>query len=84
MSLERTVAEWLAREAKLDDPSLISNVVFEASEGRAWSEITIENFSCFVRFDYGDESKSIYMDESDAVRFLNEVWKAPNTEREPE
>lgn len=53
--LELRVATWLAKQAKVEDPSLVTDVVFEASEGRAWSDITVEPFSCFVKFQY-DES----------------------------
>lgn len=82
--LELRVAEWLAREAKLDDPTLIWDVVFEATAGRAWSDITIESFGCFVKFRYGDEGKSVYMDEGDAVRFLNDIWAAQTTGDRPD
>lgn len=69
------VIAWLAKERELD-AALISHVSFEASEGRAWSEITVEDFSCFVKFTYNGDPQSHYLDEGDVVRMLNEAYPA--------
>ena len=75
MTTDERIAAFLAERGNLD-PSLISDVRMEASEGRAWSEITVESFGCFVKFKYGDEEKTDYWNEEDAVKFLNIVWAA--------
>lgn len=83
MTTDERIAVFLAERAKLDDPSLIRDVRMEASEGRVWSEITMESFGCFVKFRYGDEEKTDYWDEEDAVKFLNVVWDSnTGTERD--
>ena len=83
MTTDERIAAFLAERKSLADPSLISDIRMEASEGRAWSEITVDSFGCSVRFKYGTEEMVDWWDEEDAVAFLNRVWAASNQDDAP-
>lgn len=46
-----------------------------AREGQVWSDLTMEDFSCFVEYRYGLAKRTFFMDEGDVVEFLNGEWK---------
>lgn len=68
------LAWWIAKEKGLK-VSRIHNIYVEASATEAWSEDTVEPFSCWVKFLYEGERRTEYLDERDVVRFLNEAWE---------
>ena len=79
MNFEQTVLAWVAAK-RGNDPSLYSNLSIEASPTHAWSEVTIDEFCCYLKFTFaGDEKAYHYMGERETVEFLNEVWQAHNT-----
>lgn len=79
MTFEQTVFAWLgAKEGR--DPALYSDLRMEASATHAWSEVTVDEFACEMTFAYdGEQGGYRYMNEAEAVEFLNEVWKVSNT-----
>lgn len=75
MTFEEAVFAWVA-EKQERDPALYSDLEIDASPPKAWSDVTFEDFSCYLKFGYdGDDSGYLYMDVADTVDFLNSVWK---------
>lgn len=67
------IVVWLAKYEGLD-PAGISDVRFDAAEGRAWSDVTFEDFSCRVQFSYEGHDRRLFLDERDVLDMLNDSY----------
>lgn len=77
MTLNPLIA-WIAQKQNRD-PANYANVKIEASPGRAWSEITVEDFDCLVSFEYQGEKGHYDLDEREVCEFLESL--NPNVTR---
>ena len=71
MSIESYIRGFLADKLHVGQDEVVA-WDWRATPARAWSEVTIEEFDCYVKVTLADgTAKPLYMNEGETCEFLN-------------